>query len=257
MRRLALLIWLALAAPAFAGQPVELRASVQSHDGRLTLGDLFDGAGAASGVLIAVGRPDAGLVVDAGRLKAVARAHGLDWANASGLARVIAQSSAADAEAPGLAPAAAPVRVAARPAEALVYTRDLTAGEIVQPEDLAWSKAPPYGVPLNAPRDSKGLIGKAAKRPLRAGAAVSLSDLATPLVIKRDDIVSVAYEAGGVKLVLQAKAMAGASLGQTVDVMNPASKKIVQAVAIGPGQAVVGPAAARVRQDPQLLASLR
>jgi len=37
--------------------------------------------------------------------------------------------------------------------------------------------------------------------------------------------------------------MAAAAVGETLNVQNPASKKIIQAVAVGPGQAVVGPAA--------------
>ena len=64
---------------------------------------------------------------------------------------------------------------------------------------------------------------------------------------------------GGVRLTLQAKAMGGASVGQSVQLQNVSSKKIIQAVATGPGQAVVGPeaeqikAAARLSPNPQSL----
>ena len=88
-------------------------------------------------------------------------------------------------------------------------------------------------------------------------------------MIKKDDVVSVTYQAGGIKLVLQAKAVRGAALGETLDVVNPASKKVIQAVATGADEAVlglgadhrlVGAEAERIkssgRPDPQLLASL-
>ncbi len=248
MRLTALLLLLSgLAGPAIASQAVQLRPDVAAHDGRVTLGDLFDGAGEASAVVVAAGSQGATVVLDAQRLQSIAMAHGLDWSNPQGMRRVIAR-----------APAGGPA--AARTASVLVYARDLNAGEVVQPEDLVWSKSPAYGAPLDAPRDADSIIGQAARRPLRAGAAAAQRDVAPAQVIKKDDIVSVAYAVGGVKLVLQAKALRGAAAGESLDVMNPASKKVIQAVASGPGEAVVGPEADRlkaaVRTDPKLFAAL-
>ncbi len=117
------------------------------------------------------------------------------------------------------------------------------------------------GVPLDAPHDADEVIGMAARRPLREGAAASLHDVSAPVVIKRGDVVQVSYEADGIKLVLQAQAMSDATIGQAVNVVNPASKKTIQAVAAGPGAAVVGPEAERLRAaadaNPQLIASIR
>ncbi len=105
------------------------------------------------------------------------------------------------------------------------------------------------------------MVGQAARRPLRAGTAVSLADLSAPKVIKKDEMVQVAYAAGGIKLVLQGKALTGAAVGEVVDILNPVSKKTIQAVATGPGEAVVGPEAERAKAaaigNPKLYASLR
>jgi flagella basal body P-ring formation protein FlgA len=60
-------------------------------------------------------------------------------------------------------------------------------------------------------------------------------------------MVAVSYDVGGVKLTLQGKALAAASLGERVQVRNPASNKVIQAVATGPGAAVVGPEADRLK----------
>ena len=248
------LVLIAAPAPAFAAQTVELRSEVAMHDGLVTLGDLFGNAGPAGSIIVASGGHDGGaLVLDAARLKIVAEANGLSWANAQGLRRIIARSNAGGGAS---ASASGPVRAA----EALVYTRDLATGDVVQPEDLAWSKSPAAGIPLDSPRDSRSVIGQAAKRALRAGMGVSQNDVATPMVIKRDDLVAVSYESDGIKLVLQGKAMGAASAGQNVDIVNPGSKKVIQAVATGPGAAVVGPEADRLRAalgaNPQLFASL-
>ena len=49
--------------------------------------------------------------------------------------------------------------------------------------------------------------------------------------------------------------MAGAAAGEAVNVQNPASRKVIQAVAIGPGEAAIGPSAGLARS--QQFASLR
>ena len=95
--------------------------------------------------------------------------------------------------------------------------------------------------------DAEAVIGMTARRPLREGAAVSSRDVAAPQVIKVGDMVSVAYEDGAISVTLTGKAMAAATLGETVAIQNPSSKKIISALAVGPGQALVGPAAGQYR----------
>jgi flagella basal body P-ring formation protein FlgA len=76
-------------------------------------------------------------------------------------------------------------------------------------------------------------------------------DLSAAQVIKAGDVVTVTWRDGGVSLALQGKATANAALGEAFAVQNPASKKIVQAVATGPGQALIGPAADRFHASRQ------
>jgi len=229
---------------AHAG-PVELRADIATENGVITLGDLFDDAGAAGAVLVARGRPGDMVVLEASRVQKLARANGLDWANDRGLLRIIAK--------PGGATSAAPVAKTsarrARGAEVLTYVHNLEAGELVQAQDLSWSRT--VDAPADAPRSEDAVIGMAARRTIYEGAAVSLHDVVAPLVIKKDDMISVAFNLGGVTLTLQAKALENALSGQPLSVMNLASKKVIQAVATGPGQAIVGPEAE------QLIASTR
>jgi len=112
------------AAPALAGSVV-LRANPVDDDGRVTLGDLFDGAGAASEVVVAQ-RHGPSVVLEAAQLQRQARAAGLDWSNPNGLRRVAVRRSSvaptADQAAEGMVESAAfspspapmrPVRIAA------------------------------------------------------------------------------------------------------------------------------------------------
>jgi flagella basal body P-ring formation protein FlgA len=202
------------------------------------------------------GQAGGSLVLDARRVQAIAAAHGLDWSNDRGLNRLIARVASGPVRDTG----AVYESRRSRGGEVLTYARDFVAGEVVEPEDVVWATPTGYGAPLDAPRDSRAVIGQAARRALRAGSAVSLADLSAAKVIKRDDLVSVIYSGGGVKLVLQAKAMSGAAVGEAVDIMNPISRKVIQAVAVGPDQAVVGPEADRLKagggSNSRLFASL-
>lgn len=112
----------AVSTPALAA-PVVLRANPVDDDGRVTLGDLFEGAGAASNVTVAE-RVGPSVVLEAGQLQALAGQAGLEWSNPNGLRRVVVRRAlapvqTADQAAPasaGLEVAAPQVRAAYRPA---------------------------------------------------------------------------------------------------------------------------------------------
>jgi len=233
VKSLLALFFCLLAAPAFAGQAVELTANPVDATGHVTLGELFDGAGAAANVVVAE-RAGPTVVLDAQRVQAFARQYGLDWANARGVRRIIVRAGAgAEASAPG------------RNVEVLTYARSLATGEVVQPQDLIWAKA--AAAPVGAPRTAEAVIGLAARRALREGDPVSSRDVAAPMVIKAGDTIEVIYRDGGITLTLQARALANAAAGDSFNVLNTASKKTIEAVAVGPGQAVVGPEAQAIK----------
>jgi flagella basal body P-ring formation protein FlgA len=72
-------------------------------------------------------------------------------------------------------------------------------------------------------------------------------DVGSAQVIKPGDLVSVTYEAEGISLRLEGKSMGSAGVGETLAVQNTLSKKLVQAIVTGPGEAVVGPAADQMK----------
>ena len=241
-----LLAALALASPALAGQAVSLKADVASAGSLVTLGDLFDGAGAAARTPLAT-RSGASVVLDAASVQLAARRAGLDWANAEGLHKIVVRGGGLEAapvsSASPISPGAAPP--ARGNVEVLTYARSLNAGEIVQPTDLTWIKT--AAAPSDAPSDAGMVIGQAAKRPLRAGAVVMAHDYGAAQVIKAGDIVSVSFEADGISLTLEGKSMASAGVGDILPVQNTLSKRVIQTIATGPGQAVVGPAADQLK----------
>ncbi|HYC66771.1 flagella basal body P-ring formation protein FlgA [Brevundimonas sp.] len=134
MRSLILAAALLMAGPALAG-PVTLKANPVDADGQVTLGDVFEGAGSASGVVIGA-RSGPSVVFEAGSLQALARQSGLSWANPTGLRRVVVRHAAV-APAPGSRPAAmaetpAPAPVRAAPVRTAYAERIISRNDIVE-----------------------------------------------------------------------------------------------------------------------------
>jgi flagella basal body P-ring formation protein FlgA len=241
MRRLivaALSACLALAAapPAVAGVAVSLKSETVDSDGTVTLGDLFEGAGGVAGVRVAT-RPGPSVVLDASAVQLLAHRSGLDWGNPDRLRRIIVRAGEA-----GSASVTSPSQARKGGVQVLAYTRSLSAGEEIRPEDLAWTRV--AAAPANALRDADGAIGMIARRPLREGAPVAASDMSAPVVIQAGDLVTVVYETGGVFLSMQVKAMSAGAVGEVISLQNLASRKTLQGVVTGPGQAATGPDAA-------------
>lgn len=229
----AVLIAAVFSQPALAaGQPVSLNPVLTDATGHVTLGELFNDAGAASDVVVAE-RPGPSVVLDAAAVAAFARRYGLDWANPTGLRRIIVRAGSG-------ASGAGNVQI-------LTYARNLNTGEIVQPQDLVWGKA--AAAPIDAPRGADAVIGLAARRPLREGDAALAHDVTAPIVIKTGDTILVTWTDQGVTLTLQGKAASNAAVGESVNVLNTASRRIIEAVASGPDEAVVGPEAAALKSE--------
>lgn len=237
--------------------PVTLKAAPSDDDGRVTLGDVFDGAGSAANVVIA-NRAGPSVVFDAGQLQAQALHAGLQWTNPQGLSRVVVRAGAA---APATASTSGPAGVtltAARPGamiEVLTYARNISTGDVIRPEDVIWTSMQAHQAPSGAPGDADQAIGLVAKRPLRAGAAVAARDLAAPRVIARNDMVEVAFVVGGIRLTVQGRATRDAAVGEALPITNSTSGRLIDAVATGPGTAIAGPAAIAARSNPSQFAA--
>lgn len=244
IRRLVPGLCLAFAASAaLATAPVTLRENPVDDDGLVTLGELFEGAGAASDIVIAR-RAGPTVVLDAGMVQSRASQAGLVWSNPRGLRRVVVRQGSTAPSAPSSASAAA------RPGETvevLTFTRSLAAGDIVRPEDVAWTEVQAHRAPVGGPADAGEVIGLSARRALRSGTPVLTRDLAQPQVIARNDLVQVTYADQGLTLTITGRATRDAAIGEPVPVLNLQSGRTIEAVATAPGQALVGPAARTFR----------
>lgn len=249
MKALTLAFSLILAAgPALAG-PVTLKTNPSDDDGRVTLGDVFEDAGSAADVVIAT-RTGPSIVFEAGQLQGLALRSGLQWSNPRGLRRVVVRQGAATPSAsPAAGSATASISRPGATVDVLTYARNLSAGDVIQPEDVVWTAVQSHQAMASGPQDAEQVIGLSARRALRAGSPVAARDLASPQVIARNDTVEVAFISGGVKLTVTGRATRSAAVGDPVPVLNLASGKTIEAIATGPGLAVTGPAAQAARSN--------
>jgi flagella basal body P-ring formation protein FlgA len=128
--------------------------------------------------------------------------------------------------------------------EAVAVDHPIEHGEILKASDLTTVRRPKAeGSVITDPHAAAGL---AARHQLRPGQPLRDADLMKPMLVQRNDIVTIFYEAPGIALTLRGQAQDAGAEGDTINVMNTQSKHLLQAVVIAPGRVAVAAVPARV-----------
>ena len=122
-------------------------------------------------------------------------------------------------------------------ADTLVTTRVLRAQALIAPEDLAVVPGTVAGA-LSAPDQA---IGQEARVTLYPGRPIAADDIGPPAIVERNQIVPLAYRAGGLAILTEGRALARGGAGDTIRVMNLASRSTVTGRVRADGTVVVGP----------------
>jgi flagella basal body P-ring formation protein FlgA len=117
-------------------------------------------------------------------------------------------------------------------------------GEVLKTSDLTIVKRPKSESAMIT--DMQVVVGLAARHSLQPGLPLHDADLMKPALVQRNDTVTIVYEAPGLTLTLRGQAQDTGALGDTVNVQNMQSKRIVQGVVSGPGRVTVAVSPARV-----------
>jgi len=122
-----------------------------------------------------------------------------------------------------------------------VLAQPLGRGEIIRAEGIVdlEMKRSPAGFDYITDRDI--LIGMAAKHPLRAGVPLRVADITRPNIIKKGDVVTVAFETPGLSLTISGKALEDGISGQGIRVMNTQTNRAFDGVAVASGYVLVSP----------------
>jgi flagella basal body P-ring formation protein FlgA len=120
---------------------------------------------------------------------------------------------------------------AAMMVELAAPTRSIKAGESISAGDLELRKIPLRRLDMSAMASMEQILGKAARRTLPKGRPVRLVDLREPYLVRKNQLVTILLEAGPLVLRTRGKALSDAARGQSLRVMNIASKRIIEATA--------------------------
>lgn len=135
--------------------------------------------------------------------------------------------------------------------EVAVLNRLVNRGDALQASDFALERRVKDNVPADAQTNAAALQGQVARRPLSAGAVIRTGDLSRPEIVARGEAVTIVYEVPGMVLTMRGKANEAGAQGDSIAVLNPQSKKVLQAQVIGPGKvSVSAPLPGRVASNP-------
>ncbi len=117
-----------------------------------------------------------------------------------------------------------------------VLTRSVVRGDVIAADDLRSERQPRNRLAaLHAPVDPADVVGRQARRALRAGQPISASDFARPQVVSRGDVVTVVYRTPALQVTGRGQAQQAGAVGDLVAVLNPQSKRTLHAVVVGAG----------------------
>ncbi|MEZ6029950.1 MAG: flagellar basal body P-ring formation chaperone FlgA [Hyphomonadaceae bacterium] len=119
--------------------------------------------------------------------------------------------------------------------QVLILIRDVARGQVISGDDLEWADA--TSVRARGLSEWDAVAGMEARRGLKAGQHILINDIKAPAVIRKGDPVKLVYIATGVKLTVDGVAQNEAALGEAVRILNTYSKRTVDAVAAGHGEA--------------------
>ena len=127
--------------------------------------------------------------------------------------------------------------------EVVTLARPISRGETIRETDLVTERLPRADVVTDALSKPEHVVNQAARRALRNGQTLRAADLMKPQIIARDDAVTIVFRSRAITLTLRGKAMANGAEGETIAVLNPQSKRTIQATVTAPGVVTINDAA--------------
>jgi len=113
-------------------------------------------------------------------------------------------------------------------ADVVTAARDVASGQVLSEADVTIERQelPATGLPISDPEQA---LGKAAKRPIRAGQPLQARMLEQPIVIRRGEHVTILARAEGVQVTATGQALEPGTAGGMLRVRNISSNKEVRA----------------------------
>ena len=124
--------------------------------------------------------------------------------------------------------------------ELVVPAHDIARGTVITDGDLTTRSFPILRMNDSLIHNLGDVAGKEAKRALRAGEVLRLSDVKRPALVAKGATVTMVFEAPGMSLMAVGRALAEGGEGDSIAVLNPTSYRQVVATVTAPGVVRVG-----------------
>lgn len=125
----------------------------------------------------------------------------------------------------------------------------LPAGTLLSADNIEMRPVPLKFVESTGVPRLEDVVGKTLVRQSREGMMLKASDVSVPLLVSKNDPVTIYFRNGPMTLTVKGQAVTGAAAGGLVQVINLMSKRVISATAISAG-------AVEVSADPLALAGL-
>ena len=122
-------------------------------------------------------------------------------------------------------------------ADAVLAAMTIRSGTILTADHLSLSEMTLPG----AATDPKALIGMEARVNLYANRPIRPEDVGRPTLVERNAIVPLVFNAGGLLITTEGRALGAAGVGETLRVMNLASRSTVFGTVTSDGSVIVNP----------------
>jgi flagella basal body P-ring formation protein FlgA len=126
-------------------------------------------------------------------------------------------------------------------ANAVVTTRRLLPDDVIAPGDVRLVQMPVRRIGSDALHDVAAVVGQSARRAIALGQPIAAGDIGQPVMIAKGATVVVMMDTPGMSIAAQALALGSGGRDDTIQVMNPLSRAVMEARVTGPGRAAIAP----------------
>ena len=120
----------------------------------------------------------------------------------------------------------------AQPRQVVMAARTIRAGEVLNHGDLILRPGGGFaGQTVSSPDQ---VVGREARVAIYAGRPINPGDLRAPSVVRRNDLVTLLFELGGLQIQTDGRALEDGGIGDRIRVMNLDSRRTVSGEVAGP-----------------------
>ncbi|MFI4918026.1 MAG: flagellar basal body P-ring formation chaperone FlgA [Legionellales bacterium] len=123
--------------------------------------------------------------------------------------------------------------------QVLVASHPLTAGSVISAADVVYEKYDKNVLTNGFFKEKQAALGLVARYSINVGAVLTKNNMKQLPIIKKNQTITLAIKTAGIEVTMLGIAKSDGFLNETINVLNPSSKKIIDAIVISSTQAEI------------------